>query len=475
MQLGHAEALGVLDHHDGGIGYIDPDFNDGGGDQHIDLAALEAAHDDLFFVGVEPAVEQADVQPGQFALAQLGMHFDGRLEAGLHGRARGLDGFGEKFCRLSVACGSGFGCGRGRWFKTPRSVIVREVELRLIVFAPLNHRINDVGLAALLDLLADELPDLFGIVAGHPAGGDGRAAGRQFVEDAEVKVAIERQSQGARNWGCGHHQHVGFCPLRAVRPGFLDQPEALHDAEAVLLVDHDQAEAIELDFFLDQRVGADDQLRFAAIDQPAGKPLAVRVERAGQQHDTGFAAGALEQFSGGQEVLGGEDLGGRHEGGLVTVFHGDQHGLQRDDGFARADVALQQAAHRARSAHVGDDLAQSTLLRGRRMKGQHLAKRFAHLVGGGEGDAGALAQAAALELQAELEEEQLLEDEAAVSRGRVGLELGEGGAFRRVVNLAQSSFAIGKIESVEQGCGQVLGHGAADRFEQMKDDSALPA
>ena len=62
-----------------------------------------------------------------------------------------------------------------------------------------------------------------------------------------------------------------------------------------------------------------------------------------------------------------------------------------------------------------------------------------------------------------------------MSRGRVGLELGEGGAFRRVVNLAQSSFAIGKIESVEHGCGQVLGHGAADRIEQMKDDSALPA
>jgi hypothetical protein len=52
--------------------------------------------------------------------------------------------------------------------------------------------------------------------------------------------------------------------------------------------------------------------------------------------------------------------------------------LQRHDGFARTDVALQQPTHWVRLAHVGDDLAQGPLLRRRGMKRQHFADGFAH-------------------------------------------------------------------------------------------------
>ena len=47
-------------------------------------------------------------------------------------------------------------------------------------------------------------------------------------------------------------------------------------------------------------------------------------------------------------------------------------------------------------------------------KGQHFADGFAHLVGGRKADAGTLAHAAALEFEAQFEEEQLFKDEAAV-------------------------------------------------------------
>ena len=65
VQLREAEALGMFDHHDGGVGNVDADFDDGGGDQHVDLAALEAAHDDFLLVGVEAAMQQADAQARQ--------------------------------------------------------------------------------------------------------------------------------------------------------------------------------------------------------------------------------------------------------------------------------------------------------------------------------------------------------------------------------------------------------------------------
>ncbi len=80
-------------------------------------------------------------------------------------------------------------------------------------------------------------------------------------------------------------------------------------------------------------------------------------------------------------MLRGEDLGGRHERGLVAVLHGDEHGLQRDDGLAGADVALQQAAHGAGLAHVGNDLAEGALLRGGGMEGQNFADGFADFIG----------------------------------------------------------------------------------------------
>ena len=44
-------------------------------------------------------------------------------------------------------------------------------------------------------------------------------------------------------------------------------------------------------------------------------------------------------------MLDGQDFCGRHERGLRLIFYGDDRGLKGDDGFAAADVALQQAIH----------------------------------------------------------------------------------------------------------------------------------
>ena len=65
--------------------------------------------------------------------------------------------------------------------------------------------------------------------------------------------------------------------------GLAHQLEALLDAEAVLLVDDDEAEVVEVDFFFDQGVGADGEIGFAAEDAAAGFALGAVVERAGEQ------------------------------------------------------------------------------------------------------------------------------------------------------------------------------------------------
>ena len=174
-------------------------------------------------------------------------------------------------------------------------------------------------------------------------------------------------------------------------------------------------------------------------------------------------------------MLGGQDFGGRHEGGLVAVLHGDEHGLQRDDGLAGADIALEEAAHGVGLLHVGDDFAQGAFLRGGGVEGEDLADGFADLVAGLEGDAGALAEAAAFELEAEFEEEELFEDEAAVGGGGPVLELGHGCAFGREVHFGRARIRDRADRGAKHGGGQALGDGAAHAFEEVEDDLALPA
>ncbi len=66
VQLRQAEALGVFDDHQAGIGHIDADFDHRGRHQHVDFVGDEGRHHRGFFAGLEPAVHQADAQLGQF-------------------------------------------------------------------------------------------------------------------------------------------------------------------------------------------------------------------------------------------------------------------------------------------------------------------------------------------------------------------------------------------------------------------------
>ena len=156
-------------------------------------------------------------------------------------------------------------------------------------------------------------------------------------------------------------------------------------------------------------------------------------------------------------MLGGEDLGWRHEGGLVAVFDGDECGLEGDDGFAGAYVALQQAAHGLGAAHVGDDFAEDAFLRGGGFEGEDLFEGFADLVVGDEGGAVAVAEPAAFEFEAEFEVEELFEDEAAVGGGAGGHEVGHGGAGGGEVEGAEGVHAGGDGRRAAEAVGRVFG------------------
>ena len=77
------------------------------------------------------------------------------------------------------------------------------------------------------------------------------------------------------------------------------------------------------------------------------------LQAADQEFDAIVAA--FENAARGKKMLHGENFRGGHQRGLATVFDGNDRGLQGDDGFAAADVALQEAIHGTGFFEVGGD------------------------------------------------------------------------------------------------------------------------
>ena len=370
VELGDAEAVGVEDHHDRGVRDVDADLDHRRRDEHVELAGAESGHRRLLLGRREPPVEQPEPQPGELTRRQ------------------------------------------------PLAGVERRGDLELL--ALLDEGADDVGLSAGGDLLAHVGPHpSLGVLALGRAGLDRGAAGRELVEHADVEVAVDGHRRRARDRGGGHHEGVGRAPGAVP----IAQGRALLDAEAVLLVDHHDAERRERHPLLDQRVGADREVD-GAVGQPgehvaplgarhlvgeqldADRAVAEQVGRVGHAHP-------LEQAGDADRVLLGQHLGRRHERRLVTALDRGEHRRDGDDGLARPDVALEQAVHRVRGGEIGVDLADHPLLRAGERVTEGGPEPLDELAGRGVGDAALLAlQAPLAQDEGELHAQQLVEREA---------------------------------------------------------------
>ena len=152
-----------------------------------------------------------------------------------------------------------------------------EVEFGLVFVGAFDDGVDDVGLAAGGDLFAEEGPDVVHAAVRGAAGGDGGAAGWELVDDRGVEIAVQGEGEGAGNGSGGHDEGVGLAGggglFAGGGVGFAHEAEALLDAEAMLLVDDDEAEVAEVDLVFDEGVGADGELGGPATDAAAGLAL----------------------------------------------------------------------------------------------------------------------------------------------------------------------------------------------------------
>ena len=412
MELRQAEALGVLDDHHRGVGHVHAYFNYGRGDQHLRFAAAEALDHRFLLLTLQAAVEQ----PG----AQLRKH--GFREA-LVFRHRGL-------------------------------------QFRLRFF---NHRIDHVRLPAFFHFAAQELPHAGQAVFGGDARLDRPASRRQLIDYGLVQVAIERERERARDGRGRHHQNVRL-------GAFLDQPFALQDAEAVLLVHNHQAQVAELRGLFNQRVRAHHELRGAGAQALERLALFRGLHPADQQPNV--VAGAREQPPRRQVMLHGKDFRGRHQRHLAAVFHHDHRGLERHQRFPAAHVAHQQAVHGHGAFEVPGDFREHALLRRGGLEGQNFLYRFADArLAHGKGMAALLLRFAPAHGQAKLVVEQLLENQPALRGCAEGVQRVQVGVRGREVRHLDGRAPRGELKARADGLRQRIEDIVLEQAQRVMDDA----
>ena len=201
-------------------------------------------------------------------------------------------------------------------------------------------------LAAAQQLATDRRGDLRVLIGAH-VGEHGQTVLRRGGERGHLADTGHRHLQRARDrrGGQGEHVHVGAQRLERL---------LVFDTEALLLVDDDQAQVLELDLGVEQLMRADDHVHGAvleALDRVVD--LLGGLEAAHRPDGDGEALVALRE---GLVMLLDEQRGRHEHGHLLGILHGLERGAHGDLGFAEAHVAADEAVHRDRFLHIGLDL-----------------------------------------------------------------------------------------------------------------------
>ena len=203
---------------------------------------------------------------------------------------------------------------------------------------------------------------------GQHARDDGLAAGRPAHDARDIHVAVSGERQRARNGRRRHHKHIDRLLAFAL------QLHALMHAETMLLVDDGETQIAERDIFREQRMRADKDVDLAARRVLPRMSSRGRAAFASRQQCHADAGGARQRFEG-VEMLAHQQFRRRHQRALRTRFDGIEQRQHGDDGFTRADIALQQPQHARGRRHIGFDFCQ----RGFLCIGQREGERFQHL------------------------------------------------------------------------------------------------
>ena len=163
------------------------------------------------------------------------------------------------------------------------------------------------------------------------------------------KGHIQRSGYG----GSGEGQHVH--PL-----GHFLQTLLVADTEALLLIDDQQPQILELDRFLQQLVGADDEIHGACPQIRQGLLLQLRGPEPVQH--VNIYRETPEAGNGGGIVLLGKNGGGNQNGHLLSVHDSLHNSPEGNFRLSEAHIAAEQTIHGGRGFHIPLDVGNAPQL-----------------------------------------------------------------------------------------------------------------
>ncbi len=191
-------------------------------------------------------------------------------------------------------------------------------------------------------------------------GADRSAPARLLGQPADIHLAPMGEQQRARDRRGGHHQHVGAVALCA-------EGQPLVDAEAMLLVDHREAEIAEFDVSSGTGHGC---RRRSASNRPRGR-AGCRAARPPFMPPVSSATGTGDSAESVRKCCCGQNLGRRHAARPARRPRPRAASPAAPPGFCRSRhrpaAAAASGAATARSASIS---ASALGLRGRRRKAE---------------------------------------------------------------------------------------------------------
>ena len=201
----------------------------------------------------------------------------------------------------------------------------------------------------------------------------------RLLQGGHVPDAGEGHIQRPGDGGGGEGEHVHLL-------GQLLELLLVLDAEALLLVDDQQAQILKFHVLLEEAVGADEQIDAPLLQPPQGVLHLGLGAEAADHVDLHRVLG--KALLGRQVVLPGQHGGGHQDGGLFAVQHTLHDGPEGHLRLAVAHVAAQQPVHGPGLFHILLDLGDAAeLIVGFGVL--ELVLKLLHPGGiGGEGEAG---------------------------------------------------------------------------------------
>ena len=206
-------------------------------------------------------------------------------------------------------------------------------------------------------------------------GADRQTPRRELLQKRYVEIPVNHHREASWNGRRRHHEQIAA-------EAFLAKLGPLEHAEAVLLVDDGEAELLERDALLDERMRSYNEMHVSAREL-LEKRLALRSlqSRAEKRHPV---TGGLEKLADIREMLLGKKLRWHHESDLSAAFHDDDGGEDAHHGLSRADITLDEASHRHVARELVGNRLQDVALRRGQTKRKDLADDRANLIVHGE-------------------------------------------------------------------------------------------